>query len=66
MIPTKKESSMLIIYHTSQQAWTNTEKLLLIKIGDIAHQLNPDVTNIPHSHIQLYTKNKYAAYSRNE
>jgi hypothetical protein len=66
MIPTKKESSMLIVYHTSQQAWTNTEKSLLVKIRDTAYQLNPDVTNIPHSHIQLYTKNKYAAHSRNE
>jgi hypothetical protein len=66
VIPTKKESSMLIISHVSCDAWLNTNRSILIKIGDTAHQLNPDVTNIPHPHIQLYTTNKNALYPRHE
>jgi hypothetical protein len=66
VIPTKKELSMLIISHVSRDAWLNADRSILIKIGDTAHQLNPDVTNIPHPHIQLYTTNKNASYPRHE
>ena len=66
MIPTKRDSSMLVVYHASRSAWTNTEKSLIIEIGNTAHQLNPDVSNIPLPHIHLYTKNKNTSYSRNE
>ena len=66
MILTKRDSSMLVVYHASRLAWINTEKSLIIEIGNTAHQLNPDVSNIPLPHIHLYTKNKNASYSRNE
>jgi hypothetical protein len=66
IIPTKKESSMLIISHVSHDAWLNADRSILIKIRNMAYQLNPDMTNIPHPHIQLYTTNKNASYPKQE
>jgi hypothetical protein len=66
LIPSKTQGALLVVAHVRKNAWTNATRSIIIEIDGKAVQLNPDVTNIPVPHIQLYTVNKNTSYSRKE